>query len=156
MRGEERGIVGGTKRPSVYEHRKTMNSVTAWPPVPWRAEPRPFPFCPFFLSNFFPNVPVFPIFLSLDTRTVSAKRDTEFCGLPGVRLPLRLYKKYHRDNIDRNAKIISIGNNLHFSPRFLCIKKYHRDNINHNAKIISIGNNLNFSLRFLVLSMLLQ
>lgn len=44
VRDEERGIVGGTKRPSVYEHRKTMNSVTAWPPVPWRAEPRPFPF----------------------------------------------------------------------------------------------------------------
>lgn len=56
VRDEERGIVGGTKRPSVYEHRKTMNSVTAWPPVPWRAEPRPFPFRPFFLSNFSLNV----------------------------------------------------------------------------------------------------
>lgn len=59
VRDEERGIVGGTKRPSVYEHRKTMNSVTAWPPVPWRAEPRPFPFRPFFLSNF-SLVVVFP------------------------------------------------------------------------------------------------
>lgn len=55
VRDEERGIVGGTKRPSVYEHRKTMNSVTAWPPVPLRAEPRPFPFRPFFLSNFSPS-----------------------------------------------------------------------------------------------------